>query len=94
MNYKYTNYMTQEEFIEKLDKCNMVITHAGTGVIINAIKRGKKVIATPRLKEFKEHVDNHQIQLIKEFEELNFIEACYILDDLDKSIKKSNKCFF
>lgn len=85
-HYDYIDFMTQEEFGKKMDKCDMVITHAGTGVIVNAVKKEKKVIALPRLVKYNEHVDDHQIQLIKEFEELNFIEPVYEIDDLEKAI--------
>ena len=48
-NYKYIKFLTSEEFNKYLNNCDMVITHAGTGVIVNAVKLEKKVIAIPRL---------------------------------------------
>ena len=89
--YEYVDFMTQDEFNKKLEQATIVITHAGTGVIVNAVKKGKKVIAIPRLKEYGEHVDDHQIQLIKQFEELNFIEPCYELDDIEKKLDAVHK---
>lgn len=88
---KFVKFLTQDEFNEKLDEANLVITHAGTGVIVNAIKKGKKVIAIPRLAKYGEHVDDHQIQLIKQFEELGFISSCYEIEDLEKMLKNINK---
>lgn len=95
-NYEYTDFTTQDEFNKLLDESTIVITHAGTGVIVNAVKKEKKIIAIPRLAKYNEHVDDHQIQLIKQFEELNLIEPCYELDDLENNInivktKKYNK---
>ena len=87
VNYEYVDFMTQEEFGKKIDECDLLITHAGTGVIVNAVKKGKKVIATPRLAKYGEHVDDHQIQLISQFEELNFIEPLYELDELESKLK-------
>ncbi len=93
-NYQYVDFMTQDEFAKKMDECNTVITHAGTGVIVNAVKKEKKVIAVPRLAKYKEHVDDHQIQLVKEFDELNFIEPVYEIEDLEKAIFNSkNKTY-
>ena len=80
-NYKYTKFLNSEEFNNNLKKCDMVITHAGTGVIVNAVKLEKKVIALPRLEKYGEHVDDHQIQLIDEFKELNFIEPVYEIEE-------------
>ncbi|MFR8234201.1 MAG: PssE/Cps14G family polysaccharide biosynthesis glycosyltransferase [Clostridia bacterium] len=87
-NYEYTDFTTQDEFSEKIDEANLIITHGGTGVIVNALKKGKKVIAIPRLSKYGEHVDDHQIQLIKEFEEMNFIEPVYEIDELSNAIQK------
>lgn len=90
-NYKYYDFMTQEEFKKNIDKSSVVITHAGTGAIITALKSDKKVIAVPRLAKYGEHVDDHQIQLINEFKELNFIEPVYEIEELEQaflSIKK------
>lgn len=93
-NYKYKDFMTQEEFNNYLDKADIIITHAGTGIIINAIKRNKKVIGVPRLAKYGEHVDDHQIQLIKEFTDMSLIEECKDIIDLEEKIKKlKNKKF-
>lgn len=81
-NYEYIKFMDREKFAETMDECSVVITHGGTGVIIGAVKKGKKVIAVPRLAKYGEHVDDHQLQLLKQFDELNIICACYELDEL------------
>lgn len=95
-NYKYVDFTTQDEFNRKIDEANLIITHAGTGVIVNAVKKGKKVIGIPRLAKYGEHVDDHQIQLIDEFKELNFIEPVYDIANLKEALnniknKKYNK---
>lgn len=90
-NYGYVDFMTQDEFNKNIDSADIIITHAGTGVIVNAVKKGKKVIGVPRLVEYGEHVDNHQIQLINEFDELNFIEPVYNINELDKALNNLNK---
>lgn len=69
-----------------MEKANIVITHGGTGAIIGAVKKGKKVIAIPRLAKYGEHVDDHQLQLIKQFKELNLIYSCLDMD-LQKALK-------
>lgn len=93
-NYEYKDFLTQDEFSKKMDESNLIITHAGTGVIVNAVKKEKKVIAIPRLAKYGEHVDDHQIQLINEFKELNFIEPVYEINELENSIKNiDNKKF-
>lgn len=90
-NYKYKEFMTQEEFNNYLDTADIIITHAGTGVIVNAIKKGKKVLGVPRLAKYGEHVDDHQIQLIKEFAEMNFISSVYDIEKIEDEMGKIKK---
>jgi len=72
-HYLYKSFLDREEFLGWEEKADIVITHGGTGAIIGAVKKGKKVIAIPRLLKYGEHVDDHQIQLIKQFQEQNLI---------------------
>ena len=85
-NYKYKEFLDREEFATWEEKADIVITHGGTGAIIGAVKKGKKVIAVPRLAKYGEHVDDHQIQLIKQFKNLNLIYAC-VDGDLQKALE-------
>ena len=78
---------------EIMDKCDKVITHGGTGAIISAVKKGKKVIAIPRLSKFDEHVDDHQLQIVKQFKNMNFINYVkneYELGEIIKNIDKES----
>ena len=72
-NYEFKEFLDREQFSEFMDKCDTVITHGGTGAIVGAVKREKKVIAVPRLAKFGEHVDDHQLQIIDQFTNMNFI---------------------
>ncbi|MCM1227311.1 MAG: beta(1,3)galactosyltransferase EpsH [Clostridium sp.] len=85
-NFEYTKFLNRDEFSFNIDKSDIVITHAGTGVIVNAVKKGKKVIAVPRLVKYGEHVDDHQIQIIKQFKELNLICGLDDCSQLEQSL--------
>ncbi len=79
--YNYKKFLDREEFSVEMGKADIVITHGGTGAIIGAVKKGKKVIAVPRRAKYGEHVDDHQLQLVGQFKELDLICEC---DDVDK----------
>lgn len=89
IHYKYERFLDRNEFNEVMNNCDKVITHGGTGAIIGAVKKGKKVIAIPRLKEFNEHVDNHQVEIVDEFQKMNFILSTNEINKLDKVLQKS-----
>ena len=90
-NMKIIDLMPKEELEELQNKADLIITHGGVGSIISSLEKGKKVIAIPRLSKYGEHVDDHQIQLIKEFEEMNFIEPVYEIDELGNAIRESKE---
>ena len=93
-NFEYTRFMDREEFSENIENASLVITHGGTGVIIGAVKKGKKVIAVPRLSKYGEHVDDHQLQLLHQFDDLGIICSCYDVEKLDESIREvKNKIY-
>lgn len=81
-SYFFQPFLNRNEFATTMKRSDIVITHGGTGAIIGAVKQGKKVIAVPRLLKYGEHVDDHQLQLLKEFEAMNIIEVCYELENL------------
>lgn len=87
--FKYNTFLNQSDFQKYMRKCNLVITHAGTGAIISALKNNKKVIAVPRLSKYHEHVDDHQVQIVEEFSKANLVEACYNVNNLEDSLKKA-----
>ncbi len=85
-NYKYKEFLDREEFKKSMGRSDIVITHGGTGAIVGAIKQGKKVIAVPRLAKYEEHVDDHQLQIIGQFTEMNLIKAVYDMTELQEAI--------
>lgn len=85
--YNYKKFINFEEFDACLDKCNYVITHGGTGTIIKAIRKNKKVIAVPRLKKHSEHVDDHQKEIIATFSEKNLVYGLNDVDQLEEAIR-------
>ena len=85
--YEYKNFLDRDEFARLMKSCDKVITHGGTGAIIGAVKNKKKVIAVPRLVQFEEHVDNHQIQITTQFKELGFVESIERIELLEKALK-------
>ena len=59
----------------------------GGNVKVSVVKKGKKVIAVPRRAKYGEHVDDHQLQLIKQFDDLNLICSCQDTGKLDVALK-------
>ena len=90
-NMEIFSLIPQEELEKYQDNANLIITHGGVGSIIGSIKKGKKVIAVPRLHEYGEHVNDHQKQIIENFDKKGYIIGIYNVSDLEQAIEKSKK---
>lgn len=88
-NYRYKEFMDKQEFDETIASADVVIAHSGVGTIITAIHAEKPIIVFPRLAKYKEHVDDHQLDIAKAFEMKKYVLCCYENDDLLEIIKKS-----
>ena len=80
------DYLSNEEINKYMKEAKYIICHGGVGTIFDALKLNKKIIAVSRLKKYKEHVNDHQLEIISEFKRLG-----YLLDgtyNLEKCIKE------
>lgn len=86
-NYKYFDLIGADEFKKYVEESDLIITHAGTGSVVPAIKLSKKVIIFPRLSEYNEHQDNHQLELTECFIKAGYALSATNKDELIESIK-------
>lgn len=82
-------YMSQKKFDKAFNDAEIIITHGGSGNILEAVSQGKPVVAVPRLSKFGEHVNDHQLQIVKEMEKMGNVFAVYDIEKLLESIKKA-----
>ncbi len=88
-NMKMYTQVPIDKIKEFIDNADLVITHGGVGSIITAIERNKKVIAVPRLKKYKEHVNDHQLDIVKSFNDLGYIIGLDSVELLGEALKKA-----
>ena len=88
-NMKIFSLVPLEELEKLVQKADLVITHGGVGSIILALKKGKKVIAVPRLHEYQEHVNDHQKEIVETFDEKGYIIGIKNVENLEKAIERS-----
>jgi UDP-N-acetylglucosamine transferase subunit ALG13 len=79
---KFYKMIDEAMFNYYVEKCSLLITHAGTSSIIKGLKRNKKVIIIPRKKKFDEHVDDHQQDIASVFKKRNYAEIIENIKDL------------
>ena len=86
-NMEVLDLVSQDEFDKLMKSCSLLITHGGVGSILTGIKYGKPVIAAARLKKYKEHVNDHQIQIVDNSHEEGYIIGIGDVSELRESLK-------
>jgi UDP-N-acetylglucosamine transferase subunit ALG13 len=86
---KFKRFIEMEKFEELIRRSDLVISHGGAGTIICALEHNKPTIVVPRLKRFQEHVNDHQLDLVRTLEEEGRIIAIYDVDDLREGVKRA-----
>ena len=75
-----------DQFDALIEEAEFLITHGGVGSIITALKKNKKVIAVARREEYKEHTNNHQLEIIEEFAKQAYLIPVLELNGLKEAI--------
>lgn len=86
---KHVAYLNQEDFDEKIDMADIVITHGGVGSILNCLKKDKITIVCPRLAKYKEHTNDHQLEIVERFSKDGYIIALGENGDINEVITKA-----
>lgn len=87
-NMEIFDMISKEELEKYVEEADLIITHGGVGSIIMALNKNKKVIAVPRLHEYNEHVNDHQRQIVKVFNEKKYIIGIQNVEDLSEALKQ------
>jgi UDP-N-acetylglucosamine transferase subunit ALG13 len=70
------------EMLEAFASADVVVTHAGVGSILCATNAGHLPVVVPRLKQYGEHVDDHQVHLIRELERDGRVSVVWDMEEL------------
>ena len=82
-------FIGQDEFEKCIKEADVIIAHGGVGTIINALNNGKVVIACPRLAKYQEHHNDHQVEIVNDFERRGLILALHENDDLAEVLERA-----
>ena len=99
-NMEIQKFISRDEFENYILNSSYVITHAGAGTLMQCCEKNIIPLVLPRRVEFKEHLNNHQLDILDEFEKqnlcfniekINLKKIINILKSKDLKIKKEIK---
>lgn len=85
---KIIKLLEMDQFDYLVQKANLIICHAGYGVLSTALEYRKKVIAAARRVEYGEHTNNHQLQILEEYEKKGYLLALHDFSQFDRIINE------
>lgn len=85
---KVFDLMPIEQLYDYEEQADLVITHGGVGSIVSSIKRNKKVIAVPRKHQYKEHINDHQKEIVELFNKKRYIIGINDIEELQDALEK------
>lgn len=85
---KIFDYVSKKDLEKYMNDASFIITHAGVGTIFDSLKKNKKVIAVARLSKYKEHNNDHQLEVVDELSKEHLIIPVVEMNELEEAIKK------
>ncbi len=83
---EFIPFMSHDEIKEYIKKADLIICHGGVGTIFDSLYEEKRVLAIPRLAKYKEHKNDHQIEICEALEKEGYIKYLKENDDIDKKL--------
>ena len=79
-------FLSFGRMVELIESANVVVSHAGVGSIMCALRAGHVPIVFPRLKRYGETVDDHQAELAEALEERGNVIVVWTADELAAAV--------
>ena len=69
--------LSKDDFDSHMKNATGLISHAGIGTITLALENNKPLLVMPRMRQHREHVNDHQVSTARKYEELGHVLAAY-----------------
>ena len=86
-NMEIRKIIPMNEFNQLIKDSDLVICHAGYGILSSALEAGKKVLSAARLAEYGEHQNNHQCDILDYYEKKSYIMALHDFSKFNETFK-------
>jgi UDP-N-acetylglucosamine transferase subunit ALG13 len=79
-------HMPFSDVVESMERADAVVTHAGVGSIFCARRAGHVPVVVPRQRRYREHVDDHQVELTRALAERGAVVPVWRVEDLADAV--------
>ncbi|NPU90891.1 MAG: glucuronosyltransferase [Gammaproteobacteria bacterium] len=85
----FVRKLTPQEYSQKFNDAQVVVSHAGMGTIISALENGKYLVLVPRLAALGEHRNDHQLGTAEKFAHYQQIRIAKSTTELHDALSNS-----
>ena len=85
-NFESVASLEKRVFDRHLKEASAMIGHAGMGTITLALENGKPLLVMPRLRQYREVVNDHQLAIARRFEAYGHVLVAYQENDLRRKV--------
>ncbi len=78
-----------DEFQDLMERCKLVVSHAGIGTVLNAQRIGRPIILMPRRANLGEHRSDHQMATCAQLENRSGIFVAWEVGQLGEKITQA-----
>ena len=83
-------FISMDEFERRMESADLIICHGGC-TQLNAVRLGKVPVVMPRREKYREHVNDHQLQLVRALAAEQKIVPAYEPEDLSGAIAEARR---
>jgi UDP-N-acetylglucosamine transferase subunit ALG13 len=69
----FSHFLQPPEFKKRFNEASLVISHAGMGTILSALRYGKPILVVPKRATLGEHRSEHQVATARRMAELGLV---------------------
>lgn len=84
-------FISMDEFQQWMEKADLIICHGGCGTLLHSVRLGKVPVVMPRRKKYREHVNDHQLQLVHALASEGRVIPAYEPEDLPIAVAEARR---
>lgn len=86
-NWRVFDFCSSDRFSQLISESDLVVAHAGVGVVTSCLEFGKRAIVIPRQAIHGEHINNHQVVFAEYYSKQGLFEICKTPMQLSESLR-------
>ncbi|MDE5594559.1 MAG: glycosyl transferase family 28 [Muribaculaceae bacterium] len=72
-NFSLREFISPGEFVSIMERSRLVVSHAGMGTILSALRMDKPIVVFPRVAAMGEHRNEHQIESANKMYDMGYV---------------------